>query len=307
MPAPVANCLVIGTVQFGLPYGVTNTRGQVTLPFAREILSEAQAEGIEWVDTAASYGTSESLLGQCLPSLPGMGVITKTLAVSQENVDAAVIAKLQDGVTRSRELLGRSKLDALLLHHGGDLLKHGGDRIAEFLTEQKVSGIAEKIGVSVYDADEIDDVLKVFRPDVIQLPLNLFDQSLIKSGHIKMLRDARIEIHARSAFLQGALLAGISQLPVHFQKFEAHFGKYHGFLRETGLTPLQACLGFMIRYSGADRVVVGVTSRDELAEVVAALPQKGSLPPMDSLASLDSQLTDPRRWPPAAVTRAATS
>jgi hypothetical protein len=295
----VAARLILGAAQFGMPYGVTNQRGQIELPAANEIISYALAAGVELVDTAAAYGASELVLGQCLSKLRGMGVITKTLAVSQATVDATEIQRLRRGVSRSLELLRLSRLNGLLLHQGSDLLKPGGDRLAEFLIEQKSNGAVAKIGVSVYDGSEIDRILRVFRPDIVQLPLNLFDQRLIRSGHIGMLREAGVEIHARSAFLQGVLLADLSRMPAHFRRFEDCFSRYRKFLDDNLVSPLRACIGFMIEQSGVDRIVVGVTGKDELADIVSALTTGNTtpLPPMDELACFDERLIDPRTWP----------
>ena len=91
----------------------------------------------------------------------------------------------------------------------------------------KSEGLVKRIGVSVYDAAEIDGVLEIFRPDVVQLPLNIFDQRLIQSGHIKALQSAGIEIHARSAFLQGILLSERSALPDYFKRFDGSLAGYY--------------------------------------------------------------------------------
>jgi hypothetical protein len=131
----------------------------------------------------------------------------------------------------------------------------------------------------------------------MQLPLNVFDQRLIQGGHIEALRSAKIEIHARSAFLQGILLANPSVLPDYFRKFDDIFAAYREFLDNSKLSPLSACLGFMIQQSGVDRVIVGVTARSELAEILAALPTGPSMPPMHMLASNAPGLVDPREWP----------
>ena len=44
--------------------------------------------------------------------------------------------------------------------------------------------MTKKIGVSVYSKKEIDGLLKKFTPDIIQLPINLLDQRLIKNNYL---------------------------------------------------------------------------------------------------------------------------
>jgi aryl-alcohol dehydrogenase-like predicted oxidoreductase len=279
-----------------MPYGITNRHGQVSAHDVNAILVHAQDAGVTMVDTAAGYGSSEETLGLCLPDLPGLKVITKIPLVTSETVAAKDVQRIRDTVLRSLDRLRRDKLDGLLAHHGADLLKPGGERIVELLESLKRGRTTASLGVSVYDADEIERILKVMRPDIVQVPISLFDQRLMLSGHIAMLRKAGIEVHGRSAFLQGVLLADASGLPGYFRRFADQFSLYEKFIGEHKLSRLAACLGFMIEQSGVDRIIVGVTTKSELAEILAALPAQSALPPMNELACGDAALVDPRRW-----------
>ena len=55
--------LALGTVQFGLNYGVANKTGQPNQREIADILSLAAKFGINLLDTAQVYGTSERILG----------------------------------------------------------------------------------------------------------------------------------------------------------------------------------------------------------------------------------------------------
>ena len=296
LPPLLAEGLILGTAQFGMPYGITNRHGQVSAHEVNAILVHAQDAGLIMIDTAAGYGTSEETLGLCLSDFPGFGVITKVPSVTSETVAPADVQRIRDSVSRSLDRLRRDKVHGLLAHHGADLLKPGGERIVELLESLKREGTTARLGVSVYDADEIERILKIMRPDIVQVPMNLFDQRLIRSGHIAMLRKEGIEIHGRSAFLQGVLLTDSSELPEYFHRFAGQFALYGKFIREHNLSRLAACLGFMIEQSGVDRIIVGVTTKNELAELLAALPAQSGLPLMNQLASSDTALLDPRQW-----------
>jgi aryl-alcohol dehydrogenase-like predicted oxidoreductase len=289
--------LVLGTAQFGMAYGITNRRGQVSETEAAQILAEACAAGITTVDTAGGYGASEAVLGKCLADFPDIAVITKTPAVAGDAVTAADVDAVRAGLEQSLARLRRPQLGALLLHHGRDLMRPGGERLAQALVTLKSEKLAACIGVSIYDGAELDGVLTHFNPDIVQLPLNLFDQRLIRSGHIARLQAAGIEIHARSPFLQGLLLADAASLHPYFAPFRPHFARYVAFLTKSGLTPLQASLGFALNKSGADRVVTGVAGLNELREILEAtraLPEM--LPAMTELALDEPALVDPRKW-----------
>jgi len=289
--------VILGTAQFGMAYGVTNRRGQVSEPEVIRILTEAHAAGIAAVDTAAGYGGSEALLGSCLAAYPDMAVITKTPAFPGDSITGVETDALRASLERSLIHLNRGRVEALLLHHGQDLLKPGGERLVKALDAVKSAGLAVRTGVSIYDGAELDGVLARFNPDIVQVPLNLFDQRLVRSGHIDRLRAANIEVHARSPFLQGILLADRTALPPYFTAFRPRFACYADMLERVDLTPLQSCLGFVLSQSGVDRTVVGVTGRDELREILAALAaMPDALPDFSILAASDAALVDPRRW-----------
>ena len=61
--------LLLGTVQFGLNYGIANTQGKPSFERVKAILRTALDNGITSLDTAAAYGDSEEVLGKALAEL----------------------------------------------------------------------------------------------------------------------------------------------------------------------------------------------------------------------------------------------
>ena len=291
--AIAAERFVIGTAAFGQPYGATNTYGQVPEAVAGEVLERASALGIDTIDTAPAYGAAEALLGR-LPQARWFAVITKFSLPGEtkgRDPDAAVVEELG----RSLRDLDRRKVDVLLLHRGGDLLgPHGGD-LLRGLRRAKTNGLADRVGVSVYDGDEIDGVLSRCRPDIVQLPLSVVDQRLITGGHLERLAELDVEVHARSAFLQGLLLA-----PERRPEWAAdcpHLRRFDDKCAASGLTPLQICLGFLLSRPEVQKIVVGATSVGELDAIVEAANDPATGRSWSSFALTNSPLLDPRRWP----------
>ena len=70
--------LGIGTAQFGLDYGISNTSGKTSLKEVRSILKIATENGVDVLDTAYFYGDSESVIGRCLLEQNRFRIITKT-------------------------------------------------------------------------------------------------------------------------------------------------------------------------------------------------------------------------------------
>ncbi len=283
--------LAVGTVQFGMNYGVANMSGQVSHTDAAMILERAREAGINTLDTAAAYGDSELRLGQI-----GVGdwrVVSKLSSLSDSCEDVA--RWVETSVRESLERLAIPKLYGLLLHRPENLLaKHGAELYAA-MQNLKAQGLITKIGVSVYDPSELESLFPAFELDLVQAPYNVVDRRLATSGWLKRLKDSGVEVHTRSVFLQGLLLQQTNQRPTRFARWQTLWNSWDKWLEETKLTPLQACLAFALSNQDIDRVLVGLDSVPQLTEVLAAAAPISVVVP-DGLSSDDVELVNPSNW-----------
>ena len=293
----MATSLGLGTAQFGLDYGVSNRVGKCPPSDVAGILNLAVEHSVRIIDTAATYGESGKVLGAALPSDHCFAVVTKTPAIAGRPFGRAETGMLEETFTRSLSRLGLGSVYGLLAHQSEDLLVRGGERLFETMVRLKERGLVDKIGVSIYTGAEIDAVLDRHPIDLIQVPVSVFDQRLIASGHLAKLRGAGIEIHIRSAFLQGLLLLAPERVPVYFKPIHPHLCDYHRTLRETGVSPVEAALGFVRNLSEADCVLVGVRSRAELSEILEVDDVSGPDLDYGRFAILDEAMINPIRWP----------
>jgi len=283
--------LALGTVQFGLEYGVANQAGRVQLEDVRNILQEAAAQGIDTLDTAIAYGESESALGQA--GVNGWNVVTKLPTLPEGCADVAgwVEAQMEGSLKR----LGVRQLYGVLLHRPEQLLGEDGNSLFKALQHLKAQGITRKIGVSIYGPEEIDRLMAERQFDLVQAPLNILDRRLVESGWARRVKDQGTELHVRSAFLQGLLLMAPDQRPGKFARWQPVWSEWTRWLGETGLTPLHACLRYVLGVEEVDKVVVGVDSVRHLQEILAA-----SHAPLPSLPNwpqpIDSDLINPSCW-----------
>ena len=299
--APSIRKLGLGTVQFGLAYGVTNERGQVPATEVGAILAAALAAGIDLVDTAAAYGDSESVLGPALESHAGVRIVSKLPALVADRIGPAEIEQCRAALQRSLAQLRRHSIYGLLLHQPDDLRKPGAERLVALLEELKGAGTVARIGISAYDRAQIELALDRFPLDAVQVPINLLDQRLLQDGTLARLRHRNVEVHARSAFLQGALLAEPSALPAHFAPHRDRLSAVGRAAERAGLSRLALCLRFVLDQPVIDRVIVGVTGLGELQQILAAATDVTPLPEgLASLASDDPGLVNPVLWSAAA-------
>jgi aryl-alcohol dehydrogenase-like predicted oxidoreductase len=286
------NRLSIGTVQFGLCYGIANRRGQVDPSEAAAILRLAWDAGIDTLDTAMSYGVSEERLGEI--GVKGWNVITKLPALTEAR--AGLPQRVRELVMGSLERLKITRLSGLLLHRPADLLGSGGVHIYETLGELKAQGLLQRVGISIYDPCELEQLIGRFRFDLVQAPFNVFDRRMQSSGWLSRLRDAGIEVHTRSAFLQGLLLIDSSARPRYFDRWSPLWARWRDWLSATSTSAVDACLRFVLSHPEIARVIVGMDSVDHLQQMLAAVRSAAPAPP-PTLASDDIDLLNPSRWP----------
>ena len=283
----VSRKLAIGAAQFGMAYGVTNVRGKVPAPEVGRILERLAATLPELViDTSPSYGDSEEVIGRELQKL----CLTASIVTKTSYMPETILSTFD----RSLEHLQVESIHALLDHSAHTLLGRKGDMAFQALYRLKKEGRVRKIGASVYDGEEIDALLDRYSLDLIQAPLSILDQRLIKSGHLQRVKERGLEFHARSVFLQGVLL--VDPASEDLQQFTGPVRNLTAVARSEGLSPLQAALGFVLGRPEVDRAVIGVISCDQLDEIFASATGRTVSAP-ERLALTDPKLLDPRVWP----------
>lgn len=283
--------LALGTVQFGIPYGISNQYGKVSLASATEILKYAYMTGLDTLDTAIAYGDSEHRLGQI-----GVGdwqVISKLPKILKETND--IQNWIKESVKKSLRQLQIPCLHGLLLHRPQQLLSSEGQEIFNALNWLKEEGLVNKIGISIYNCSELEDLCSRFSFNLVQAPFNIFDRSLKQSGWLYHLKDLGVEVHVRSIFLQGLLLMNPSNRPSYFDRWQPLWTEWEQWLHTNNLTPLQACLNFVLSNPDIDRVVVGVDCISQLQQILAATTIQVVAPP-DTLCCNDPDLINPARW-----------
>lgn len=288
----------LGTVQFGLDYGVSNFGGQTSFSEAEEILKVAAEKRLRVLDTAGAYGNSEEVIGQLLCAKHDFKIVTKISKKPDTLVD--INNWISQAVTTSLHKLRQESVYGILMHSASDLLDpHFGNEIYETLLTLKQAGIAERIGASIYDATQIDELTSIYSLDLLQVPVNIFDQRLISSGHLARLKSHGVEIHARSVFLQGLLLMDWRTAPEYFKPYLDHLAHYQTAVKAANLSLTAAALGFALSQAHIDQVICGVNDSTQLRELLHIsenLPTERQLGSLLAFSSDEPGLINPATW-----------
>ena len=231
--------IALGTVQFGLNYGISNTNGQVPVDEIAKILDFCKINGIDTLDTAQGYGESEKVLSQF--DLSSFKVITKLIGNAR--------------LETSLENLKLSSVYGLMFHRENEC----NDDSWKLFESYKSQGMVTKIGVSVYSPKVLEDLIDRYPIEIVQFPLNIVDQSFISL--LPKLKEKNIEIHTRSIFLQGLLL--MDEIPDYFNPVKE-------IISSIPKPRLEHTINFGKQQKNVDKMVLGVTKLQDLIEIMNA-------------------------------------
>ncbi len=294
--------ICLGTVQFGMDYGITNDSGQISKDEAKLIFAKAYSNNIEFIDTAQSYGNSEKIIGETQPKHNNFKIISKISPDEKKYWNQSDVENWEKQFQFSLQLLKKESLEALFIHRSIDLLRKDSQILIDWLDSLKSRSLIKNIGVSLYSKDELK-YIPLQKIQMIQFPVSIFDQRFIQDGTLQFLKSQGIKLLARSIFLQGLLLKKSINWPKFINpKFARFHKKLNACLLKENVSLLEASLGFALRKELIDFILIGISNLDELCEIIGVLQNesllKNELPFGDNFWHWRNHSDlDPRLWP----------
>ena len=307
--------LALGTVQFGLDYGISNSQGKIALAEINNILTSAKSHGITTLDTATAYGDSETILGQ-LQAEENFALVTKipslaSLPLSSELLTSPSLAlqskctqaiSIDDIVEGSLSRLKTKQLKGLMFHSADDLLGSLGHQHFTDAKALKAQKKIKQLGVSVYSPKQLTDILASYKIDIVQFPLSCLDQRFIQPSLQQRLLSNGIEVHVRSLFLQGLILMPVDDLSQYFQPYKHILMRFKSLCDRLNCQPLTLALSIIHANPFIDKAVIGCCSVRQLDQIVEHyhLAKQLDVEHKELVAELaynDEALINPSNWP----------
>ena len=260
--------LVLGTVQFGLKYGIANTGGRPDGRVVREILQKAYDNGIRTLDTAAAYGESEVVLGTELSALDlidRVKIISKVPPlpenISEDEAEKFIFASVEKSLTN----LKINQLEAILFHREKDL------KYLKLLKKVQDSGMVRLIGVSM----DGEIPASAYDCQAVQVPGNVLDRRFLK--FLKKAHANGCKIYNRSVYLQGLLLMDEKNIPQPLQALIPCRRQLENLAAECGISSGELYMRYLLSIREIDGVLTGVDSVEQL-EYNCQVARAGALP-----------------------------
>ncbi|MGN0345161.1 MAG: aldo/keto reductase [Lachnospiraceae bacterium] len=295
--------LCLGTVQFGMDYGIRNQK-QPSVEQAVQMLDYATQNGISSIDTANAYGTAEDVVGEFLKkktiAREKLFIISKFKPNLLDEVDEGKYYQvMKDNLQNSLSRLRTDYLDSYLLHSARYVWN---DAIIDTLNRMKQEGYVRHVGVSVYETDEAKKCIERPNVEFMQVPYSIFDQRMKTDGVFELAKKAEhpTQIHSRSAFIQGLILMKEEEVPDFLADARPIIKEINQICVDYNISKIQLAMSYVMHENCISHLVFGVDNLEQLKENVSLknnLLQKNVVEEIAKrFTNIDAEIVMPSLW-----------
>lgn len=281
----------IGSAQFDAKYGFLKKK--LDKKDLIKILSNFDTK-LKYIDTSPSYNNAEVLIGNFLKNK--VKIISKINSFKFNNIEKN-ISEFQKNFEKSLKDLKKNEIYGILLHNSEDINFKNIEKFFKIIDEYKKQKLIKKFGYSTYGFDNLYKFQKKYPFDIIQSPINLFclNNKIIEKVK-KFKKKNKVEIHGRSAFLQGLALESPSNLNNYFAKLKKKLFLIESLSKKKNISTYSFILSNIKSFNIVDVLFIGVTSVEEYKQLIKFKYKKLSIKPNQFYIN-DNKITDPRNWP----------
>ena len=190
--------LIVGTGNFNKNFILS--KKNINNKFKIKLIKKVGSLQESVIDTSPEYSNAEHLIGKNFSK--DLKIITKISKLKKKPRN--LVSFILNQTNKSLKKLKQKSIHGILLHNSRDFLENKKEFI-KLIALLKIRKYAKKIGISIYEIEELFRIQKFWLPDFIQVPYNIFNREIENKKFIKLIEKHKIEIHVRSIFLKGLL------------------------------------------------------------------------------------------------------
>lgn len=271
--------LIIGTANLGFKYGYQ--KKSIDEKEIKKILIFLKKKKILFIETSENYHSAIKILSK--QDLSSFKVILK---VSLKNENITTFLKR---IKKLYKKLNIKKIYGLLIHNFPENLQK--IKIKIFISEMKKLDFINKIGISIYDYNDLKKIDNLsWQPEIIQVPANILDRRFVDHQKIYFKILNKTEVHIRSIFLQGTLL-NLDKPPLFLKKWKNIFDNLSLYCKENNVSFLDLNLNY-IRKVKSKKIVIGINSLSQIKQIVNFKKKDINV----NYNFNNKNLLDPRKW-----------
>ena len=283
--------IILGTAQFGLDYGINNSKGKISDEEIYEILDHSYKSGIRKLDTAELYGNSNELIGEFHRNNP-----QKKFKVFSKATYGKGYIDYSSTIINNLKKLYIDNYEGYMIHSYKSFKDD--PKLIDEIVKAKQDHLTNKIGISLYLNDEVSDVIDKNIFDFIQLPFNLLDNSNKREYIIKTAKSFNIEIFVRSIFLQGLIFKTQSLIPENLQPLKKYINQLNKICKDYNIEIDELAIKYVLEKQYINEIIFGVDSIDQLKRNLFIIESMLSVPSkkIDKINVMEKEFLNPTNW-----------
>ena len=281
----------LGTAKIGMNYGITSRNKSISYKDLSRVFSCLKKNKIKSLDISPLYGNLFSRIKQFnLKNLK----ITYKIYVDKKKFSKN---KIYDQIISDLSSLNLKKFETILIHNTHEVNKIKLNKTLSTIKQLKKIGLVKKVGVSIYEKKEYQKISSKIKIDVIQVPLNVFDQRLLHNNWLfKESKKRNIEIQVRSIFLQGILLCNIKKFQKNFLIKYPVIKQWNEFCNNLSNSKLINSINFIKNQKYIKKIIIGFEDLNQLKENYKIMKNSTKKVDYSNFSNKSLNLIDPRKW-----------
>ena len=286
--------LVLGTVQFGLNYGINNQQGKPSDSSVKSILDKAYTTGITLLDTAEAYGDAQERIGLYHNKYGNKFKVITKFSSSVKNLPS----NISDRVLNNIKILNIDSLYCYMFHSFNDFNNY----FYEFekdLCLLKNNGFIQKMGISLQTNEEFEKILEFDNIDLIQIPFNLLDNSNKRNEILIKAKQKGIEVHTRSVFLQGLIFKNPTDKNPIVKSLKSELEILNRIANKSNCSMEELALSYCLHQKNINNIIIGVDSINQLNANIRAASYnilEDDIKVINNINIKDLDLLNPSLW-----------
>ena len=286
------NKIILGAAQLGMNYGINNY-GPLDKNEVFEILDFAIENGIKTIDTAEVYGNSINLIGDYIKERPESNL--KLISKIDVNLDLKRL-NFEKHIQNQLNILGINSFYGYMFHDYKSFKNN--DFALKKLNDLVDYGMIKNVGISVYETNNIIDIVENYKFDFIQLPFNLLDNEKDKIEILKIACKKQIKIHVRSVFLQGLFFKPLKNYSKKLEPLKKYIKKLNNISLESKMKIESLALMYPLKKYYIDKVIFGVHNLEQFSKNITIINSNISIPEnkIEEILVKEKELLKPYNW-----------
>ena len=279
--------IIIGGAQFGTNYGVSNVNGPLQQLNYNSIFKYCYKKNINSFDTASNYGNSEKIFGNYIKNNKNQKWNISTKINFNDDVE--------DQFKKSIKNL--KIIPSIIYFHKFTDFKNKKKRslIFDLCKKYKV----KNVGVSIYTIDELRFALKIKNISIIQIPINILDRKFLKKKIISDIKHKKIQIHARSIFLQGMLY--LKKFKYCKKDTKNKLVDLNSLLKKNDTNLGELSLQWVSSLDFIKKIIIGIDNLDQLKHNLKSMKNKNKnknnlIKKITNIKINDTKFLSPNKW-----------